>query len=505
MAKKKDIRGFNAALQKLKVDESGALPHGKAHLAEFSSFLSTYFGLNLTNPIEIPGQYAGLTKPIPEEHITIVGFDPMVLIMKSMRRPKRVNIRGNDERDYFWLVKSGEDLRLDQRVEQLFEMMNQILGQDAICARRDLLLRTYQVVPMTHRVGIIEWVNNTAPLKGILLDQATILGNLPSSKKRADIISDVVDEFSGWIMSKVKKRSSGIADVYSQMIQSASKKDTVTKFRELEERIRPDLLAKAVYSFSSSPESFLTVRSRCGSSLAVLCVCLYILGIGDRHLENYLIDLSDGRVIGIDFGMAFGNGIDLPVPELMPIRFTRQFQNLFNPLDTVPLLKQSMGHVLKALRENRLILLQVMQVFAKEPHLDWQSSAKKFELRTSSGDLPYMDSFGDLESADSHFDSHNSAAPAMQAWYLHKLTTAQRKLTGWNSATIMEQELQYSAHVGKPYFAALQSLVQGDASSIRAKSPPNGLSVSLQLDCLIDHATDPNILGRTWQGWAPFV
>jgi DNA-dependent protein kinase catalytic subunit len=189
LVKKKDAKGFTVALQKLKVDESGALPYGKGQLSEFSAFLSNYFGLNSLSSIEIPGQYGGMRKPIPEDHIKIVGFDPSILIMKSMRRPKRITIRGNDEKDYFWLVKSGEDLRLDQRVEQLFEMMNQVFAQDSVCSRRDLSLRTYQVVPMTHRVGIIEWVNNTAPLKGVILDQATILGNVPTSKKRQDIIA----------------------------------------------------------------------------------------------------------------------------------------------------------------------------------------------------------------------------------------------------------------------------------------------------------------------------
>ena len=68
-----------------------------------------------------------------------------------MRKPKRIVIRGNDERDYMFLVKGGEDLRLDQRVEQLFGIMNDILGQDAACSQRGLRLVTYQVIPMTPR------------------------------------------------------------------------------------------------------------------------------------------------------------------------------------------------------------------------------------------------------------------------------------------------------------------------------------------------------------------
>lgn len=30
-------------------------------------------------------------------------------------------------------------------------------------------------------------------------------------------------------------------------------------------------------------------------------------------------------------------------------------------------------------------------------------------------------------------------------------------------------------------------------------------SVEEQIACLIDHATDSNILGRTWGGWEPWV
>lgn len=39
--------------------------------------------------------------------------------MSSIRKPKRIIIRGDDEKDYMFLVKGGEDLRLDQRIEQV--------------------------------------------------------------------------------------------------------------------------------------------------------------------------------------------------------------------------------------------------------------------------------------------------------------------------------------------------------------------------------------------------
>lgn len=58
---------------------------------------------------------------------------------------------------------------------------------------------------------------------------------------------------------------------------------------------------------STSPEAFLALRSHFAKSFATLCICHYILGIGDRHLSNFLLSLDSGRMIGIDFGHAFGS------------------------------------------------------------------------------------------------------------------------------------------------------------------------------------------------------
>jgi len=49
----------------------------------------------------------------------------------------------------------------------------------------------------------------------------------------------------------------------------------------------------------------------------------YILGLGDRHVQNILIDTQTAELIHIDLGVAFEQGRILPTPETVPFRLTR--------------------------------------------------------------------------------------------------------------------------------------------------------------------------------------
>jgi len=57
---------------------------------------------------------------------------------------------------------------------------------------------------------------------------------------------------------------------------------------------------------AASPEAFLTLRSHFIRTMASVSSCQYVLGIGDRHLSNFMVDLENGGIVGIDFGHNFG-------------------------------------------------------------------------------------------------------------------------------------------------------------------------------------------------------
>ncbi len=67
-------------------------------------------------------------------------------------------------------------------------------------------------------------------------------------------------------------------------------------------------------------------------SLGLTSAFGYLIGLGDRHLDNLLIDLTTGRLIHIDFNVCFDEGRTLRVPELVPFRFTRILRHPLGPL-----------------------------------------------------------------------------------------------------------------------------------------------------------------------------
>lgn len=56
----------------------------------------------------------------------------------------------------------------------------------------------------------------------------------------------------------------------------------------------------------------------------------------------------------------------------MPFRLTRQFVSLMKPMAESGLIRSVMVHSLRAFRNEPDLLLNTMDVFVKEPSLDWK-------------------------------------------------------------------------------------------------------------------------------------
>lgn len=451
----------------------GALQHGTRPLDEFSPWMAAFSSTDFKDaPIEMPG-IANQRLP-PNNRVTIAGFKQSVLVLSSMRRPKKLTIIGSDGIEYPFLVKAGEDLRLDQRVESLFETMNGIVKSNPACAELGTTCETYSVFPLTKSLGIIEWVKDTKPLRLCIMDTPNFHKQNSAAQKK--------------YMQFLSKHGTGVVDTYWNIFKEKEER-VVDNMRLMCEITKERTIHNFFSNLAVSTESYLHLRLKFIKSLAALNICSYVLGIGDRHSENYLIDLSTGKLVGIDFGHAFGSATEvLPVPELVPFRHTNQLDLFLRPLGPSVMLQDSMVAILTALRMKKEQLATVLAIFVSEPLTEWKRFAKKLH----SGDMD--------QDQEMHYSGNE--ADSVPPWYpKRKMQVILDKLQGINPAFITVQELEW-AHADKPLLKYAQQVARGSESHIRRNTPRICATVKDQVRCLIDQASDPSILGRAWIGWA---
>ena len=540
--------------------------------------------------IEVPGQYEGHGRrssgpPRPELHAHIVSMDPVVLTLSSKQRPKKVVFHGDDERSYAFLVKGGEDTRNDERIEQLFEAMNGVMAADGACAQARLSCRTYKIVPVSSTMGLIEWCAGTVVLKDVIKRGHAMhlaSGAGASGSRGVDFYSQLGNEYIQ-IYPDTKK--------YHDMYGKLTPYDASEKLAAFHARVPWDCLRRYLLTLAPAPESFLTVRATFAKSLAAFSICSYIAGVGDRHLENFLLDTRTGSLVGIDFGVAFGLGASaLPVPELIPFRLTRQMLNVLQPLDsevriggiwdakesekkkkiegremanrcpkrregggkmcnlsssskfsyfnrtfscvsyqsseslpplsypsilsyfTQGLLKTAMHQVLRALRDSKILLLSILELYLLDPVVDWHGAA------AAKGE---KEDVSPLFGAHS-IDSYSSSSTASLWEPSRKILLAGAKLNGANPVDVLCSDLEKNLHVIKKFnsLERIRGVVKGGVGRPRArlyqkkigrreredgKKGVERLTVAEQVEVLVDLATDPNVLMRQYVGLAAYI
>lgn len=84
----------------------------------------------------------------------------------------------------------------------------------------------------------------------------------------------------------------------------------------------------ALWLKSDNAEAWLRRRATYTTSMAVNSMVGHILGLGDRHPSNVLLDRATGKVVHIDFGDCFEVAMTREkFPERIPFRLTRMIVN----------------------------------------------------------------------------------------------------------------------------------------------------------------------------------
>lgn len=168
-------------------------------------------------------------------------------ILNSNARPLLLTFGNENLVKTQMLLKTGDDLRKDMFIIQLFKVIELLWNEDDI----DISLQTYRAFSIGKDIGVIEIVKDSLTASSIQKGKYTN----PSFSFTKAFTNEALYE---WLRMK-----------------------------------NPDVNA------------FEKARNRFIESCAGYCVVVYVLGIGDRHNDNIMCT-RDGDLFHIDFGFCFG-------------------------------------------------------------------------------------------------------------------------------------------------------------------------------------------------------
>ncbi|KAL4802065.1 hypothetical protein BDV18DRAFT_147456 [Aspergillus unguis] len=286
-------------------------------------------------------------------------YMPEFTVASGVSAPKIVTAIASNGVRYKQLFKGGnDDLRQDAIMEQVFEQVSSLLKDHQATRQRNLGIRAYKVLPLTSNSGIIEFVPHTIPLNDFLM---------PAHQK--------------YYPKDMKPNAcrKHIADV-----QTRSFEQRVRTYRQVTERFHPVMRYFFMEKFNN-PDDWFGKRLSYTQSTAAISMLGHVLGLGDRHGHNILLDERTGEVVHIDLGVAFEQGRVLPVPEVVPFRLTRDLVDGMGIAKTEGVFRRCCEFTLEALRQESYSIMTILDVLRYDPLYSWTVSPLRMKKMQEEG------------------------------------------------------------------------------------------------------------------------
>ncbi|KAM6946333.1 serine-protein kinase ATM [Aplochiton taeniatus] len=382
-----------------------------------------------------------------DDLVTIRSFEPHFRLAGGVNLPKIIDCVGSDGKTRRQLVKGKDDLRQDAVMQQVFHMCSMLLQRNTETRKRKLNIRQYKVVPFSQRSGVLEWCTGTVPIGEFLVDpqkgahkrfQPKDWTNLACRRK---------------MMESQKQGFDGKFEDYSEVCQNFQ---PVFRYFCMERFLDPAV--------------WLEKRLAYTHSVATSSIVGYIVGLGDRHIQNILIDEQTAELIHIDLGVAFEQGKILPTPETVPFRLSRDIVDGMGITGVEGVFRRCCEKTMEVMRSSQEALLTIVEVLLYDPLFDWtMNPLKAFYIQQQHDEQAEIQATLNSTLGGDELDAHRKASDSQNFNKVAErvLLRLQEKLKGVEEGAV--------------------------------------LSVGGQVNLLIQQAMDPNNLSRLFPGWQAWV
>jgi hypothetical protein len=283
--------------------------------------------------ISIPGKFKN------QKLLKVV--ESVLEIMGTRQRPRIVFMSSNTGTRYKYLLKGLEDLRNDERLMQFFSLVNAIFRGNTETRDHNMYIVRYAIVPLSINAGLIAWVDGVDTFQQMVFDYRK-----SEDLVELSILAEHIDsEFSN--LTAIQKYE---------------------MFQEVAERCNAEDLFRLRWIRSANAEQWLKLTQRFTVTTAVMSMIGYVIGLGDRHPSNIMVQRATGNVVHIDFCESFEATLTRKhFRERVQFRLTRMIEKALESSTVVGFFTRVAETVLSVMRNNRWSLSALIAIFVSEP------------------------------------------------------------------------------------------------------------------------------------------
>jgi hypothetical protein len=307
-------------------------------LPKVSEQLSSQRGFAIT----IPGTYQ-VGKIVPLLH----SIEPALEVLGTQQHPRCVYMKGADGGKVKFLLKGNEDIRVDERVMQFFNLINSLMAASRSTREAGAEIVKYSIIPLAPNAGLITWVTGADTLHHMICEHRSFQKPKVSQSKEFDLLVALTSENSFNTLACIQRL---------ECFAYIAKECPATEIRDI------------FWRRAANASEWMGQSTAFTVTTALMSIVGYAIGLGDRHPSNIMVQRGTGRVIHIDFGDSFENARTREnFPEKVPFRLTRMIVNALDSGTVEGLFRRSCEDVMRVLREGSASLTALLQIFVHEP------------------------------------------------------------------------------------------------------------------------------------------
>jgi len=296
--------------------------------------------------------------PFPFEPEFIQSLHPDFTEMKSLQKPRKISFICDETKKivpFLFKFEKRGDVRKEQRTIDFAEFINTCLQNSRFGEDSDFQMKTFSIIPLSCRLNLSEWLQNTATIKSLIIEEWEHLGIKEKIENEYKLACKSHLFFTDEAWSELTK----IEPVFDNFFWS---------------------------HFSDSNEWY-NAMLRYIKTAALWSAFGYLIGLGDRHCDNILLDLKTGEMMHIDFDCIFHRGKHLDDPEIVDFRLTPNIEAPMGFFKCFALYQYYFQIACKVFKKNISNILVALDSFIYDPllqkmgYFDASQSFKEIEER----------------------------------------------------------------------------------------------------------------------------